>query len=157
MNEKIEQAIEQLRYGRTEHNDDCLLCAVKDTATNKALALLEAANAEQPEPTVAVEGAVLKPCPFCGRKASLVKHRIHQDRWIVECSRIECRYTYETPIEAVNYWNAPRPSEKEIERLNLEKLEAQVATTNAENECCVLRGEIERLKEDMETGCTHTI
>jgi len=72
-----------------------------------------------------VKGAVLKPCPFCGGPASLKKSTFHKGRWLIECNRSECNYTYGTALEAQSFWNSERPLEAENARLK-EKLDKYI-------------------------------
>jgi len=46
---KIDEAIIRLKDALKAHNDDCLLCAIKDTRINESLPFLEAAKAEPGE------------------------------------------------------------------------------------------------------------
>lgn len=52
----------------------------------------------------------LKPCPFCGSKASL-NEKHETGTWIVECTNSTCPasymigWDYDTPIDAIEAWN----------------------------------------------------
>jgi hypothetical protein len=46
-----EEVIKRLEYAKSEHGDDCLLCAWKDCRIDEAIQLLES----EPEPTVSKE------------------------------------------------------------------------------------------------------
>ena len=46
MNKEIDKAIIRLKDALKEYNEDCLLCAIKDTRINESLSFLESAKAE---------------------------------------------------------------------------------------------------------------
>lgn len=64
----------------------------------------------------------LKPCPFCGGEAQLVRDRI--GLWRVGCKKCNCMTTYQFDFgegeeasqkKAVNVWNTRKPMERVVE------------------------------------------
>ena len=66
----------------------------------------------------------LKPCPFCGGEAQLVRDRI--GLWRVGCKKCNCMTTYQFDFgegeevsqkKAANVWNTRKPMERIVEQL----------------------------------------
>lgn len=83
----------------------------------------------------------LKPCPFCGGKAELIRRSSESPyNHGVWCRSCRCRTSFEkSENEAIEAWNTRRPMERIVEQLESKKIKHDI---NAESkiqwdlECC---------------------
>lgn len=90
---------------------------------------------------------LLKRCPFCGGEALLKvvpphKHKIaifpdYEGGAFIECTKCTCAISGDTEEEAVNAWNARKPMEKIVERLEDKHTELQDGRINLANKSLI--------------------